>query len=101
MATTMGGGLLTTGFYDEIASLTGSERRTWPTSGGPILQILQTKPISCGDEIRWQMVVSDGVHAMQAMVVIQLNPLLENGEVGKGCIIRVQHLAVNTIQKRR
>lgn len=100
IATTMGGGLpqLTTGFCDEIVSSADSKDPGWPTS--PTLQILQTKAIENGGRTYWRAVVSDGVHTTQAMVVTQLNSLLENGEVGEGSIILVQQFVINTIQNR-
>lgn len=90
---------LTTGVCEQIASSIGTTDPVWSTS--PILQIVQAKAIETGDQIRWRTVVSDGVHVMQAMVVTQLNTLLENGEVGKGSIVRVERFAINTIQNRR
>ena len=90
---------LTTGVCNEIASSTGAKDPVWSTA--PILQIVQAKIIETGDQVRWRTVVSDGVHVLQAMVVTQLNPMLESGEIGKGSIIRVQRFAINTIQNRR
>ena len=90
---------LTTGVCDQMASSTGPEDPVWSTS--PILQILQARAIGTGDQIRWRVTVSDGVHALLAMAVRQLNPLFDKGEVRKGSIIRVQRIAANAIQNRR
>ena len=89
---------LTTGVCEAIASATQQDP-VWSTT--PILQIVQAKPIETNGQIRWRTVISDGVHVLQAMVVTQFNSLLENGEAGKGSIIRIQRFAVNTIQGRR
>lgn len=90
---------LTTGVCEQIANSTGSKDPVWSTS--PIVQIVQAKAIETGEQVRWRIVVSDGLHVMQAMVVTQLNSMLENGDVGKGSIIRVERFAMNTIQNRR
>jgi len=90
---------LTTGVCDAIASSNGTKDPIWSTT--PVLQIVQAKPIETNGQIRWRTVISDGVHVLQAMVVTQFNSLLENGEAGKGSIIRIQRFTVNTIQGRR
>lgn len=97
----MDGGIpqLTTGVFDELASSTNPDDPVWSTS--PIVQFIQAKPIETGDHARWRAVISDGAHVMQAMVVTQLNSMLENGEVVKGSIIRVERFAINVIQNRR
>lgn len=90
---------LTTGVCDEIASSTGSEDPVW--SASPTLQVVQAKPIQANGQTRWRTLISDGVHVMQAMVVTQINCLFENGDAGKGSIIRVERFAINTIQGKR
>jgi hypothetical protein len=90
---------LTTGVCDEIASSTGAQDPVWSTT--PILQIVQAKVIETNEQTRWRTVISDGVHVLQAMVVTQFNTLFENGDAGKGSIIRVDRFAINTIQGRR
>jgi hypothetical protein len=89
---------LTTGVCDQIASANPTDS-VW--SSAPIMQIVQAKIIETNGQTRWRAVISDGEHVLQAMVVTQLNPLFENGEAGKGTIIRVQRFAINTIQGRR
>ena len=90
---------LSTGACDEIASLTGPADTVWSTS--PVLQIVQTKLIGTGGQPRWRIAISDGVRVLCAMVVIQLNPLFENGDIGNGSIVRIQRFVVNTIKGRR
>ena len=90
---------LTTGVCDEIASSTGTEDPVWSTT--PVLQIVQAKVIETNGQTRWRTVISDGVHVLQAMVITQYNTLFENGDAGKGTIIRINRFAINTIQGRR
>lgn len=90
---------LSTGACEEIASSTGSEDAIWSTS--PVLQIVQAKVIETNGQTRWRTVISDGVNVLQAMVVTQLNVLFENGDIGKGSIVRIQRFAINMIQGRR
>lgn len=89
---------LTTGVCDQIASADKSDR-VWKSS--PIMQIVQAKTMETNGQTRWRVVISDGRHVLQAMVVTQLNTLFENGDAVKGSIIRVLRFAINTIQERR
>ena len=90
---------LTAGVCDGIASSTNPQDPVWSTS--PVLQFVQAKSVETGEQTRWRTVISDGVHVMQAMVVTQLNHMFENGDVGKGSIVRVERFALNKIQNRR
>ena len=90
---------LSTGACEEIASSTGPEDAIWSTT--PVLQIVQAKVIETNGQTRWRTVISDGVNVLQAMVVTQLNALFENGDIGKGSIVRIQRFAINVIQGRR
>jgi hypothetical protein len=65
------------------------------------MQVVQAKAIETNGQTRWRTVISDGVNVLQAMVVTQLNTLFENGDAGKGSIVRIQRFAINTIQGRR
>lgn len=89
---------LATGVCQQIASA-GAQDPVW--SSTPILQIVQAKAIETNGQTRWRIVISDGVHALQAMVITQLNDLFEDGHVGKGSIIRLERFAINMIQGRR
>lgn len=89
---------LTTGVCEEIASADPKDP-VWNST--PIMQIVQARSIETNGQTRWRVVISDGVHALQAMVVTQLNIPFENGDAGKNSIIRVQRFAINTIQGRR
>ena len=90
---------LSTGVCNKIASSSGAQDPVWASS--PVMQIVQAKAIETNGQTRWRTVISDGIHVLQAMVVTQLNTLFENGDAGKGSIIRIQRFAINTIQGRR
>lgn len=90
---------LSTGVCDKIASSSGAQDPVWSSS--PVMQIVQAKAIETNGQTRWRTVISDGLHVLQAMVVTQLNTLFENGDAGKGSIVRIQRFAINTIQGRR
>jgi len=90
---------LTTGVCDEIASSTGPHDPVYSTS--PTVQVVFAKALEVSVPARWRIVISDGVHVVQAMVVTQLNPLFENRDVGKNGIVRIQRFAINMIQNRR
>ena len=90
---------LTTGVCDEIASSAGPQDPVCSTS--PTVQIVNARPIKTNDQTRWRVVISDGVHVVQAMVVVLLNPLFESGDVGKNAIVRIQRFAISTIANKR
>ena len=91
---------LTTGVCDQIASSTGPGDPVWSTS--PVLQVVRTRSFETGERtLRWAIIVSDGTHALQALVVAKLASLFENGEVRKGTVIRVRRYAANTIRDIR
>ena len=89
---------LTTGVCDKIASASKDDP-VWASL--PVMQIVQAKVIETGGQTRWRVVISDGVHVLQAMAVAALNTMFENGEAGKGSIVRLLRFAINTIQGRR
>ena len=94
---------LTTGACDQIVSSTGPGDPVWSTS--PVLQVVRTRSFETGETgertLRWAIILSDGTHALQALVVAKLASLFENGEVRKGSVIRVRRYAANTIQNIR
>ena len=92
---------LTTGFCNQLMSSADAQDQdhVWTTS--PIVQIVQANAIEINGQKRWRAVVSDGVHVLQAMVVFQFNALFDNGNAGKGSIVRIQRFVINTIQGRR
>lgn len=53
------------------------------TSGQPMVQLLEVKQIAGngGSPPRYRLIISDGVHFMQAMLATQLNDLVTNGQV--------------------
>ena len=91
---------LTAGFCNQLVTSASTQDPALVTS--PIVQIVQAKAIGTNsDQKLWRTVISDGVHVLQAMVVCQLNTLFENGDAGKGSIVRIQRFTINTIQGRR
>jgi hypothetical protein len=90
---------LTTGVCDQIASSSSKDDPVWASS--PIMQIVQAKVIETGGQTRWRIIISDGAHVLQAMVITALNTLFENGDAGKGTIVRLLRFGINTIQGRR
>ena len=89
---------LTTGVCDQIASAKGGHP-VWTSS--PVMQIVQAKMIEASGQPRWRVVISDGVHVLQAMVTVTLNSLFVNGDAQKGSIVRLQRFETSKIRERR
>lgn len=91
---------LTAGLCDQIASSTGPQDPIWTTS--PIVQVLQAKAIKIKSRTVWRILISDGIHILQAIASTpKSNTLLENEHVRRGSIVRIQRMAAGPINDRR
>lgn len=68
----------------------------------PHVQVLSIKKIgqsasSSGD--RYRVIVSDGEYFLQAMLATQINPLVENGQMCKNSIVRLDKFSVNGVKE--
>ena len=75
-------------------------------NSSPQLQILSIKKIgqtanSAGNQDRYRAIVSDGDHFMQAMLATQMNPLVENGQIVKHSIVRLDKFSVNGVKENK
>ncbi|KIJ69175.1 hypothetical protein HYDPIDRAFT_24028 [Hydnomerulius pinastri MD-312] len=50
---------------------------------------------------RYRIIISDGVHFVQAMLATQLNDLVSNGEITKNTIVIIDKLTCNFVQDKR
>ena len=50
---------------------------------------------------RYRIILSDGVHFVQAMLATQLNDLVSRGEIVKNSIVVVDKLTCNFVQDKR
>ena len=50
---------------------------------------------------RYRIIISDGVHFVQAMLATQLNDLVTNGEITRNAVVIVDKLTCNFVQDKR
>ncbi|KAK0229030.1 hypothetical protein IW262DRAFT_1354294 [Armillaria fumosa] len=67
------------------------------------LQVLSTKkvPQSKGAQDRYRIILSDGVHYIQAMLATQLNSLVDEDKVAKNTVVLVEKMTCSIVQERR
>lgn len=78
------------------------------TNGGaegmkPVLQVVDLKLVQTVQNTteRFRMVLSDGVHAQQAMLATQMNPMVKSGQLQKGSVVQLNEFICNLIQNRK
>jgi hypothetical protein len=72
----------------------------------PIMQVLSVKKIgqtasSAGGPDRYRAIVSDGEYFLQAMLTTQINTLIENGQITKHSIVRLDKFSVNGVKENK
>jgi len=68
------------------------------------LQVLSIKKVSAantGSVDRYRIIISDGIHFMQAMLATQLNSMVNDNSIGKHTVIGVDKLTCNYVQEKR
>ena len=59
-------------------------------------------PLKAGSTIdRYRIVISDGVHYMQALLVTQLNNMIQENHLAPHCLIRLDEFICNTVHGRQ
>lgn len=67
-----------------------------------VFQILSLKPVNQPQGTpRYRIILSDGVHFMQAMLATQLNNLIQDGTIVKHSVIKIERLTCNYLQGKR
>lgn len=69
----------------------------------PVVQFLSLKKIAGTEKTpdRYRIVMSDGEYFLQAILATQLNQIVEDGELGKSTIVRLDKYTVNLVQSKR
>ncbi|KAG1754337.1 hypothetical protein EDB19DRAFT_1892356 [Suillus lakei] len=75
-------------------------------ASGHTVQLLSIKkvaptPSSTTATDRYRIIISDGVHFVQAMLATQLNDLVTNGDINKNTVVIIDKLACNFVQDKR
>src|SRR5579871_2205706 len=88
----------------------GAIRRIWdkaPVDGHPILQVIDVRPISSNNNgvntatQRHLLLLSDGAHFAETMLVTSLNALIADGRVKTNSAVRLAEWKVNTVGSRQ
>ena len=82
------------------------ESDSQPVSGvpSPVLQVLAVKKINSttpNSAERWRVVLSDGTFFIQSMLATQLNPMITNNEIVKGCLIKLGQYTMNKMKDKK
>lgn len=75
-------------------------------ASGHTVQLLSVKKVaplanSATPTDRYRIIISDGVHFVQAMLATQLNDLVTTGEINKNSVVIIDKLACNFVQEKR
>ncbi|EIW84857.1 replication factor-A protein 1 [Coniophora puteana RWD-64-598 SS2] len=73
---------------------------------GHTVQLLSIKKVSQSANSsntvdRYRLIISDGVHFIQAMLATKLNDLVANNELGKNTVVIIDQLTCNFVQEKR
>lgn len=66
-----------------------------------IKKLLNSKPGDTSAPDRYRLIISDGVHFVQAMLATQLNELVENNKVTKHSVVKLEKYTSNIVQNKR
>src|SRR6266481_1267672 len=66
-----------------------------------IKKLLNSKPGDTSAPDRYRLIISDGVHFVQAMLATQLNELVENNKVTKHSVVTLEKYTSNVVQNKR
>lgn len=75
-------------------------------ASGHTVQLLSIKKVAPTNNSttatdRFRIIISDGVHFVQAMLATQLNDLVANGDINKNTVVIIDKLACNFVQDKR
>lgn len=66
------------------------------------LQVLNVKKVaSTNGSDRYRLIVSDGIHYMQAMIATQLNDIIMDDKLQRNGYIQVEKYVTNNVQDKR
>lgn len=83
-----------------------SETEIDELSSGHTVQLLSIKKVNSSTATasatdRYRVIISDGVHFVQAMIATQLNELVSKGDLLKNTIVIIDKLTFNFVQDKR
>jgi replication factor A1 len=66
-----------------------------------IKKVSAANPNTAGSMDRYRIIISDGVHFIQAMLATQLNEMVQKNEIGKHTVAIVDKATCNYVQSKR
>ena len=69
-----------------------------------IVQFLSIKKVNANNPNgldRYRIIISDGIHFIQAMLATQLNSLVNDNSIGKNTVAVIEKLTCNYVQEKR
>ena len=93
---------LSTGACAQITQASTDDLEAW--SMQPTVQFLSIKKLvntSATNPDRYRLIISDGVHFVQAMLATQLNELVENDTIKKHTVAVLEKYTSNVVQNKR
>lgn len=93
---------LSTGACAQITRASLDDAEAWDMQ--PTVQFLSIKKLnnqSAMNPDRYRLIVSDGVHFVQAMLATQLNELVENETIKKHTVAVLEKYSSNIVQNKR
>jgi replication factor A1 len=99
---------LTQGVCEKLMSIDVNADANEIYKSQPVVQLLSVKKINpagngpaAAAADRYRVIVSDGVHFIQAMLATQLNHMVDEEKIVRHGIVRLDGFTVNFVQNRR
>ncbi|TVU18301.1 hypothetical protein EJB05_34391, partial [Eragrostis curvula] len=96
----MGGGLEADLSHGAVAALWSSSSGSAPAGWRPVLQVADVRRM-VEVVMRYSVKLSDGVHTLPGRLAISLNPLVRDGALRRGSVIRVLQFVCDPIENNR
>ena len=97
---------LSEGSIERIHNAPGPDDDIFNSS--PTVQILSLKKVPTREGTvntnapdRYRLIISDGKLFSQAMLATQLTPLVEDNQLGKGSIVKLEKVTCNVVQGKK
>ncbi|KAI7896852.1 uncharacterized protein EV154DRAFT_410881, partial [Mucor mucedo] len=72
-----------------------------PLYSDPFVQVINIKAVAVAGGTRYRVILSDGIHFMQAMLAASHTSLVENQSLKRNSIIRLKESVCNLLQNRK
>jgi replication factor A1 len=79
------------------ANITADEETV---GGEQVIQFLSVKKVTGGND-RYRLIISDGIHFIQAMLATQCNGMVEEGTITRFTVALVERASCNLVQGKR